>query len=715
MKCLKYIDFFGIHFHFYIGNKRKLYTSYGGVISIIYMIFCFCIFFILTLKDILHKNPISNMSSISQAGYHKVRFKEERFWLPWRIVDPDKKFVDFSDKLEPKIFNIKGVKNNKDSIFSFKKETILYKLCNETDFAQIGNHHYIDVNLSEIYCMDYDTIELGGGWTTDFLNYIQLDIICKESSDEINESCSDHKWAIEYFYPIVEYQPTNYENPILVIYKNHFYNFTKFLNKEERLYFQEYVFNDDKGYIFNDDLNSSFWGYISSDFDVLHSDDHVNEELYSLNIYLDSGKILYARRYNKIYTIIANVFPIFNAIFFIFDYLTYMVKTIMTEKYLSELFFQRINENDKLELNTDKRKSTNFFYRNYKLNLSMHKRDNNYMMGSHKGKKKDKNLYDRNKNNKNYNSNIINDINKEENKNNLTSNYNNHNNNDEIKKNNYNNNTNISNNNSLNNNGNNNRNHKVKNSLFDTSKKSSIKTNNISNLEKCNNKLKDLLSHRIISKNNNDNNSHNNSSFDVFSSPKLNNYMELNYRNMNSAKSVFNKRRIINENNQVMNEEMVNIDLEHKNVVKTGYEDKNNVDEVENSFNYSHFNFHRNRGFNNSAIITRFRLKGSLFSMKDYICSFCIKDIKKEYKYLSNEYSAIFNFLSDIYDVTSYLQLYRQFHILSGFLLDNVVNININHKININNKELFEQIICKNKNVFYFSLKDQFNNADNNK
>ena len=74
---------------------------------------------------------------------------------------------------------------------------------------------------------------------------------------------------------------------------------------------------------------------------------------------------------------------------------------------------------------------------------------------------------------------------------------------------------------------------------------------------------------------------------------------------------------------------MVNIDLEHKNVVKTGYEDKNNVDEVENSFNYSHFNFHRNRGFNNSAIITRFRLKGSLFSMKDYICSFCIKDIKK--------------------------------------------------------------------------------------
>ena len=95
--------------------------------------------------------------------------------------------------------------------------------------------------------------------------------------------------------------------------------------------------------------------------------------------------------------------------------------------------------------------------------------------------------------------------------------------------------------------------------------------------------------------------------------------------------------------------------------------------------------------------------------MKDYIYSFCIKDIRKEYKYLSKDFAAIFNFLSDIYDVSSYLQLYKQFHILSGFLLDNVVNININHKININNKELFEQIALKNKNIFYFALKEQFN------
>ena len=151
-----------------------------------------------------------------------------------------------------------------------------------------------------------------------------------------------------------------------------------------------------------------------------------------------------------------------------------------------------------------------------------------------------------------------------------------------------------------------------------------------------------------------------------------------------------------------MPKNLTNIELNNKNITKTGCEDKQN--EVNN---FSHYNFRKNKGLNNSAIITRFRLKGSLFSMKDYIYSFFVKAIRKEYKYLSKEFTAIFNFLSEIYDISSYLQLYKQFHIISGFLLDNVANININHKININNKDLFEQVALKNKNVFYFALKEQ--------
>ena len=368
MRILKYLDCFGIYFHFYIGNKRKLYTSYGGVISLICLFFCICIFFMLTIKDLLHKNPISNLSSVSQAGYHKIKFEKEKLWIPWRIIDSNKKAVNYQNILYPKIYVMKGEKNSENS-FNFSTQMLKYKLCNETAFAYIGEHHYIDASLNELYCMDFSDIEFGGGWNANYLNYIKFDIdICQHETAEINKNCSNFEnfiqnctWAIEYFYPIVEYQPTNYKNPVLVIYKNHFYDFSIYLSKEERIYFQEYVLNDDKGLIFNEDKNSSFWGYTSYDFDILYSktdihNKNISSKIYSLNIFIDSGKILYERRYNKIYTIFANVFPIFNAVFLMFDTLSYMIKTIMTEKYLSELFFQRINENDKIEVHQDKEK-----------------------------------------------------------------------------------------------------------------------------------------------------------------------------------------------------------------------------------------------------------------------------------------------------------------------------------------------------------------------
>jgi hypothetical protein len=236
-----------------------------------------------------------------------------------------------------------------------------------------------------------------------------------------------------------------------------------------------------------------------------------------------------------------------------------------------------------------------------------------------------------------------------------------------------------------------------------------------SNLGKLNEKIKYLVSNGSPKHKTHNNN--NNSSFNMISSPKMNNFVEINLKNLNNGSirdgSSPKNRKNKKNNNRITN--ITNNELTNKNGTKTGYEDKtNDFNEMNNNFyiNCSQYNFPKNKGLNNSVIITKFRLKDSLFSMRDYIYSFFIKAIRHEYKYLSKEFSAIFNFLSEIYDVSSYLQLYKQFHILSGFLLDNVANIDINHKININNKELFEQIASKNKNVFYFALKEQFQNIN---
>ena len=642
MKALKYLDLFGIQFNFYVGNKRKLYTSYGGIISLIFILFCICIFFSVGIKDLLYKNPISNISKDSKAGYHKVKFKSEKLWIPWRIIDFNEKPVNFKNILYPIIFYYKGKKENINDGFIFEVNYINYKLCNETDFAQRGSNYYIDVPLNELYCMEIENVELGGGWTSDFIDYIELSIfLCKEgiNYDETNENCTTYyklqenfveniTWAFEYFYPIVEFQPTNYENPVIVVYKSHFYNFNRLLNRNERIYIQQYILSDDKSLIFNNDINSSFWGYISSDFDITEISDPFiqssSSTLFSLNIFLDQGKEYYFRRYNKIITIIADAFPLFNALFFVFNSSTYMIKTIMTEKYLSEVFFERIEERPhKIIVNNNKRKSEGMF--------------------------------------------LSNKLNKIENKINWKLNNKNDNNYTET-------------------------NNEIIKSNTNDSNYMNIKKNN---LESINNMKKKIPSSNDLN---------NNSSYFQLINPKINNFF-VDFRNQNYLMSENHRvNHSFNKKSKFANSHLNNLN----NTLQTK-RDENNLDKIR-GINNSYSHIFKNKGLNNSAIITRFNLKTSLFSMKDYIYSYFIKAVRTEYRFLSKEFSIIFNFLSNVYDISSYLQLYKQFHILSGYLLDHVADIDINNKININNQILFKQITLKNKNVFYFALKEKMKN-----
>ena len=193
----------------------------------------------------------------------------------------------------------------------------------------------------------------------------------------------------------------------------------------------------------------------------------------------------------------------------------------------------------------------------------------------------------------------------------------------------------------------------------------------------------------------------NNSSYFQLINPKINNFF-VDFRNQNYLMSENHRvNHSFNKKSKFANS--------HLNNTLQTKRDENNLDKIR-GINNSYSHIFKNKGLNNSAIITRFNLKTSLFSMKDYIYSYFIKAVRPEYRFLSKEFSIIFNFLSNVYDISSYLQLYKQFHILSGYLLDHVADIDINNKININNQILFKQITLKNKNVFYFALKEKMKN-----
>ena len=364
-EAIKYCDFFGTKYNFFTDGKPKLYTILGGILSIISIIICLIVFFIITFDDICRKNPTVTTSSIPSEGYHKIKFGKEKIWLPWRIVDYDNKYINHTGLIYPIIYYYYGQRKNVTDSFNLQHKILGYKLCNETSMAEKPEFYKMSVPLNQLYCVDMDDLEMGGSWITNFVNYVQMDLyLCKNGIDynENDSNCTtkdiiknkigeNNSLEAEFFYPVVQFQPTNIKIPIIVLYRQYFYHISKFSNKIDRLFLQEHILMDDLGWITSKISNTTYWG-----FSVLNGDsyatndkkDLVNEgstsRVYSLNLYLEPGVIIYSRKYKKILLLIAEGLPIMLAVFSIFKKIANIFKFAEENKKIVELLFESLKE-----------------------------------------------------------------------------------------------------------------------------------------------------------------------------------------------------------------------------------------------------------------------------------------------------------------------------------------------------------------------------------
>ena len=372
MEFIKYMDIFGTKFNFYIENKPKYYTFLGGYLSLLAIILCLVAFISLSLDDFLLKNPQTTTNSISSAGYKKIKFGEEKIYIPWRLIDYDQHFVNHTNILYPIINYRYGEKDERGGM-PLKNNLLEYKLCNETDMANLNkNKFYFNIPLNEVYCIKMEDLIMGGAWAENFLYMIQFDLfMCKDgiSYDDKNENCTSFEkfmnitkntksWLFEIYYPEVQFQPTNLNEPIIVIYKKKFYHLNKYSNKILRLFLIENILEDNKNLIFNNYKNSSYWGV-----SLITSDDYVNNHegyylmsegsnsrMVSMNIYFEMGIIFHTRKYKKIVDILSYNLPILLIIFDFFKLIAKNMKIALTNKKITEILFENdINRKKSLD------------------------------------------------------------------------------------------------------------------------------------------------------------------------------------------------------------------------------------------------------------------------------------------------------------------------------------------------------------------------------
>ena len=649
LEILKYLDCFGTNFNFYTEKNRKFYTPFGGILTLLSILVGILVFIFINIEDFLHDSPISTTST-SREKYRNIKFVEEKIWIPWRIRDYDGKTINFSELFYPIPYYYRGIKNYSKNALDLSYEILNFTLCNETSMANFTDSFIIDMKLDQLYCIDMEKLDMGGSWDNDFINYVEFDLFsCKNGIDynETNPNCStyediieaandDNSFEFEIYYPVVHYQPLNKSVPIYVKYTNYFYHLSRFSNKIDRIYLQQFILRDDNGWIVKKEKASSYWGYASLSGDSYATGDKrdlMNEgsssRFYSFNIYLRADVIYYNRSYKKIFLIIADGLPIVNVIFIIFKLIAKIFKVSSGNKKLTELLFENLQEK------SNKKKSDRFSI----LKINKKKVSSEKKVPIPKSNN-DSTLQNNRNNISNSNNNNINDGSSIQ----LSSNY--------------------------------------------EQDKSLI----LNKIDKRKNSLGGKGYKSKFFQSINLNNHNNNSNMIVNRS--LNNNFNINYGNVGVNNNNFN----ININNNNIGDFTINKSNEKSNSLmlnKNNIKKKFSAEDKNKSIN----NFNNNLLMNNK--IKKSYIQKTLFPYKYYLCSIFIKniDISKKTIFFTKKFIVVYNFICQLFDISSYLILQREFQILKSTLmiekyrdvLENRQKINVNdHSFNTDMKECLD-------------------------
>ena len=397
MDFIKYIDFFSIKFYFYINNQPNYQNVFGGIMTFLYVVFCVVIFISFSLEDIKGLNPITTKSEIPYSQRKLVDMINENIYIPFRIVNYENQFVDHRGGLFIVPYLIEGKLDDKIGM-DLKAQLLNYKFCNETSMAHMPKNYRIDTPLNQLFCIDKDNITFGGNWNEKFLNYIEINLyLCEEgipynSSDPRCDNLekllkkANSSLLFDFYFPIVQFQPTNLDNPVKIIYKNYYYRLTSYSYKVQKLYLLEHILSDDKNMLTSKYKNTSYWGmsslyaddyFLPSNTDQISNNSNTSR-IYALNIYMDDGHVYYTRTFKKIFLIIANIFPLFNFGLFVMKGFTQYVKMSFTKRKLTGLIFENVNIKSKklFQIKIDEINTNYKAKKNNKIQLSANKSEN---------------------------------------------------------------------------------------------------------------------------------------------------------------------------------------------------------------------------------------------------------------------------------------------------------------------------------------------------
>ena len=313
---LTLIDIYGTKFHLLTNQKLKFKTWIGGIITTILSLIGLIFIYIFGEDFFFRKNPSFTQSTIGE-GYEKIDLSKEKISIAFRVEDMNGNYLNISKYLYPKIVYYSAIPGEDGkSRSNHKEEYISYRLCEENDFE--GSENFV-LLYGTLFCIEWKNKTFGGYWDNEFLYYFSLRIFyCNNSEyytndnntkcstvDELNELFSN-KVLFSVYYSTVEFRIDDLKNPLSRKHTNYFTFLSHNFRKNDKLFLNEQIVNDDQGWLISNYKNISIWGgnEIKSDYEYYDNEKITTEGfssmIYSFNIYMTSTKNYYTRKYMKV-------------------------------------------------------------------------------------------------------------------------------------------------------------------------------------------------------------------------------------------------------------------------------------------------------------------------------------------------------------------------------------------------------------------------------
>ena len=373
LEKLSYLDFdiYSRRLSFFYKNKEKIGSTFGFILTALYIIISFILFLVYFINTIRRKEVTAADSTIYPIEIPSIEINNNLFYLAFGLEHPTKLNRYIDERIYyPKVFFIEKIKVNGE--FEISSTTFLkVERCNINKFGDEYKEVFGNKDLNNSYCLQDLNVTLEGGYKYDKMSLIKINIYPCKNSSENNNHCKPKDIIDEYltstYFSIlakdIGLNPFNYSFPVVTIFQDLYTTIDKSLLKEFIIYFGINEIDTDIGLFSNIIKKEIYLKYMKDfhSFFFLNEEDYKSgKEILTAEIRLGDNIHFQKRTYTKISHVLSTTGGYMQVIYTLFGLIAILTKKISIEKKLLNNLFNFNIKQKKIILSIEYKKKLDY-------------------------------------------------------------------------------------------------------------------------------------------------------------------------------------------------------------------------------------------------------------------------------------------------------------------------------------------------------------------